>query len=38
VQLLIVLPPGRRVDAGNAKRYLLAGFLVVSACSPGSFP
>jgi MFS family permease len=26
VQLLIVLPLGRRVDTGNAKRYLLAGF------------
>ncbi|QLG49067.1 MFS transporter [Natrinema halophilum] len=28
VQLLIVLPLGRRVDTGNAKRYLLAGFLI----------
>jgi MFS family permease len=28
VQLLIVLPLGRAVDTGNAKRYLLAGFLV----------
>lgn len=28
VQLLIVLPLGRKVDTGNAKRYLLAGFLV----------
>jgi len=28
VQLVIVLPLGRRVDTGNAKRYLLAGFLV----------
>lgn len=28
VQLLIVLPLGRRVDTGNAKRYLLAGFAI----------
>ena len=28
VQVLIVLPLGRRVDTGNAKRWLLAGFLV----------
>jgi MFS family permease len=28
VQLLIVLPLGRKIDTGNAKRYLLAGFLV----------
>ncbi|WP_313690866.1 MFS transporter [Halorarum halobium] len=28
VQLAIVLPLGRKVDTGNAKRYLLAGFLV----------
>ena len=28
VQLLIVLPLGRRVDTGNAKHWLLAGFLV----------
>ncbi|WP_254525051.1 MFS transporter [Natrinema caseinilyticum] len=28
VQLLIVLPLGRKVDTGNAKRYLLAGFLL----------
>lgn len=28
VQLFIVLPLGRKVDTGNAKRYLLAGFLV----------
>ena len=28
VQLLIVLPLGRMVDTGNAKRYLLAGLLV----------
>jgi len=28
VQLLIVLPLGRVVDTGNAKRYLLAGFLI----------
>ncbi|QLG62869.1 MFS transporter [Halorarum salinum] len=28
VQLCIVLPLGRKVDTGNAKRYLLAGFLV----------
>ncbi len=28
VQLLIVIPLGRRVDAGDAKRYLLAGLLV----------
>jgi MFS family permease len=28
VQLLIVLPLGRRVDAGDAKRYLLAGLAV----------
>ena len=28
VQLLIVLPLGRRVDVGNAKRWLLAGFLI----------
>ena len=28
VQLLIVLPLGRAIDTGNAKRYLLAGLLV----------
>ncbi len=28
VQLLIVLPLGRKVDTGNAKHYLLAGFLI----------
>ena len=28
VQLLIVLPLGRKVDTGNAKRYLLAGFFL----------
>ncbi len=28
VQLLIVLPLGRRVDTGNAKRWLLVGFLI----------
>ena len=28
VQLLIVLPLGRKVDTGNAKRWLLGGFLV----------
>jgi len=28
VQLVIVLPLGRKVDTGNAKRYLLAGFAV----------
>ncbi len=28
VQLLIVLPLGRRIDTGNAKRFLLAGLLV----------
>ncbi|MXV63047.1 MFS transporter [Natronorubrum sp. JWXQ-INN-674] len=28
VQLLIVLPLGRKVDTGNAKRYLLVGFLI----------
>jgi DHA1 family multidrug resistance protein-like MFS transporter len=28
VQLFIVLPLGRKVDTGNAKRYLLAGFLI----------
>jgi MFS family permease len=28
VQLLVVLPLGRAVDTGNAKRYLLAGFLL----------
>ena len=28
VQLIIVLPLGRKVDTGNAKRYLLAGFAV----------
>ena len=28
VQLLVVLPLGRLVDTGNAKRYLLAGFLL----------
>lgn len=31
VQLLIVVPLGRRVDAGDAKAYLLAG-LLVNAC------
>jgi len=28
VQLVVVLPLGRRIDVGNSKRYLLAGFLV----------
>ncbi|MFC5135150.1 MULTISPECIES: MFS transporter [Haloferacaceae] len=28
VQLLVVLPLGRAVDTGNAKRYLLVGFLI----------
>ena len=28
VQLLVVLPLGRAVDTGNAKRFLLAGFLI----------
>jgi len=28
VQLAVVLPLGRRVDVGNAKRWLLAGFLI----------
>lgn len=28
IQLLVVLPLGRKVDTGNAKRYLLAGFLI----------
>ncbi len=28
VQLVIVLPLGRRVDTGNAKRWLLVGFLI----------
>ncbi|MFC5279191.1 MFS transporter [Halorubrum rubrum] len=28
VQLLVVLPLGRAVDTGNAKRFLLAGFLL----------
>ncbi|MFB6156013.1 MAG: MFS transporter [Haloferacaceae archaeon] len=28
VQLLIVLPLGRKIDTGNAKRYLLAGLLI----------
>ena len=28
VQLVIVLPLGRRVDTGNAKRWLLGGFLI----------
>ncbi len=28
VQLLVVLPLGRKVDTGNAKRYLLAGLVV----------
>jgi MFS family permease len=28
VQFLVVLPLGRKVDTGNAKRYLLAGFLI----------
>jgi MFS family permease len=28
VQLLVVLPLGRKVDTGNAKRYLLAGFVL----------
>lgn len=28
VQLVIVLPLGRKVDTGNARRYLLAGFAV----------
>ncbi|MHB9286969.1 MFS transporter [Halobacteriales archaeon Cl-PHB] len=28
VQLVVVLPLGRKIDTGNAKRYLLAGFLI----------
>ncbi|MGM0604789.1 MAG: MFS transporter [Halobacteriota archaeon] len=28
VQLIVVLPLGRKVDTGNAKRYLLAGFVI----------
>ncbi len=28
VQLLVVLPLGRKIDTGNAKRYLLAGLLL----------
>ena len=28
IQLFVVLPLGRKVDTGNAKRYLLAGFLI----------
>ncbi|WP_225335086.1 MFS transporter [Halomicrobium urmianum] len=28
VQLVVVLPLGRRIDVGNSKRYLLVGFLV----------
>jgi MFS family permease len=28
VQLLVILPLGRKVDTGNAKRWLLAGFLI----------
>lgn len=28
VQLLVVLPLGRRIDIGDSKRYLLAGFVV----------
>ncbi|MFB6075347.1 MAG: MFS transporter [Haloarculaceae archaeon] len=28
VQLLVVLPLGRKIDTGNAKHYLLAGFLI----------
>jgi len=28
VQLLVVLPLGRRIDLGDAKRYLLAGFVI----------
>jgi MFS family permease len=28
VQLVVILPLGRKVDTGNAKRWLLAGFLV----------
>ncbi len=28
VQLLVVLPLGRKIDTGNAKAYLLAGFLI----------
>jgi DHA1 family multidrug resistance protein-like MFS transporter len=28
IQLVILLPLGRKVDTGNAKRYLLAGFLI----------
>jgi MFS family permease len=27
-QLIVVLPLGRKVDTGNAKRYLLAGFII----------
>jgi len=35
VQLLVVLPLGRRVDVGDSKRYLLAGFLVNLAVFAG---
>ena len=28
VQLVVILPLGRKVDTGNAKRWLLAGFLI----------
>ncbi len=35
VQLLIVLPLGRAVDTGNAKRFLLAGFLINIAVFAG---
>ncbi|WP_226010937.1 MFS transporter [Halomicrobium salinisoli] len=36
VQLVVVLPLGRRIDVGNSKRYLLAGFLV-NVCVFGGF-
>jgi MFS family permease len=35
VQLVVVLPLGRKVDTGNAKRYLLAGFLINVAVFAG---
>jgi Arabinose efflux permease len=35
VQLVIVLPLGRAVDTGNAKRFLLAGFLINIAVFAG---
>ena len=35
VQLLIVLPLGRAVDTGNAKRFLLVGFLINIAVFAG---